>query len=217
MACGFGAFPETPEEEDLQDDSAFCAQRPVGSSAPRGRAWQEGFVHDVSMSREEAVVCSLRETSDSLPAAAEALDAQDGAEAAGDLLGGLSRSDSWMSMSVFSEGGTDISDAATDCSTPSSMPVWLRERVVSQGDDDPPLEFHRVERVGQRALIVARSLNGEVVAELEEPESDDELSDSSEVEIERSPSGLAMAQFLSEALRQRDASRTRTEGSDLAA
>eukprot|EP00930_Biecheleria_cincta_P012772 TRINITY_DN11718_c0_g3_i1.p1 TRINITY_DN11718_c0_g3~~TRINITY_DN11718_c0_g3_i1.p1 ORF type:complete len:205 (-),score=40.60 TRINITY_DN11718_c0_g3_i1:131-745(-) len=204
MACGFGAFPETPEEEDLQDDSAFCAQRPVGSSAPRGRAWQEGFVHDVSMSREEAVVCSLRETSDSLPAAAEALDAQDGAEAAGDLLGGLSRSDSWMSMSDLSEAGTDISNAATDCSS-GSTPAWLRGRVVRQGDANPIMEFQREEHPGQRTLIVVRSRNGEVVTQFEEQTLDYELSegsDSMDSEIESSPSGLAVAQFLSEALRQ---------------
>eukprot|EP00930_Biecheleria_cincta_P012768 TRINITY_DN11718_c0_g1_i3.p1 TRINITY_DN11718_c0_g1~~TRINITY_DN11718_c0_g1_i3.p1 ORF type:complete len:226 (-),score=42.03 TRINITY_DN11718_c0_g1_i3:119-796(-) len=217
MACCFGALATTTEEEVSQDASASSARQREGPSAPCGPAWQEGFVRDMLMS-SEATVSSLQGMSEILPAAAQALGTQDGADATGvaefdllhgqdDLLGGLSKSDSWTSMSALSEGGTDISDATTDCSAPGSMPAWLRERVVRQGDANPIMEFQREERVGQRALIVGRSLSGEVVAEFEEPESDDDLSersDPAEFEIERTPSGLAMAQFLSENIRQRE-------------
>eukprot|EP00930_Biecheleria_cincta_P082651 TRINITY_DN7234_c1_g1_i12.p1 TRINITY_DN7234_c1_g1~~TRINITY_DN7234_c1_g1_i12.p1 ORF type:complete len:116 (-),score=15.92 TRINITY_DN7234_c1_g1_i12:68-376(-) len=99
------------------------------------------------------------------------------------------------------------------------MPSWMRGRVVRQGDANPSTEFQREERPGQRSLIVVRSRNGEVVAELEQPEPDDELSendDSTESEIGSSASGRAMDQYLSEIIqrRQREASRTRAEGSD---
>eukprot|EP00930_Biecheleria_cincta_P082652 TRINITY_DN7234_c1_g1_i13.p1 TRINITY_DN7234_c1_g1~~TRINITY_DN7234_c1_g1_i13.p1 ORF type:complete len:245 (-),score=38.03 TRINITY_DN7234_c1_g1_i13:71-805(-) len=203
--------------------AAADARQPEGRYAPCGPALKEGFAcnsSDMSKSLQAAFPESC------LPARTHCT--QNGADAATvahfDLFHGqsdrcspgrISKSDSCR-RSTLSEGSTDISHATADCSSPGSMPVWLREHVVRQGDANPVMEFHREERPGQRTLIVARSLNGEVAAQIEEPEFDDELperSDSAEPEIESSPSGLAMAEFLSEIIQQRQTSHTREEGS----
>eukprot|EP00930_Biecheleria_cincta_P082661 TRINITY_DN7234_c1_g1_i8.p1 TRINITY_DN7234_c1_g1~~TRINITY_DN7234_c1_g1_i8.p1 ORF type:complete len:235 (-),score=37.12 TRINITY_DN7234_c1_g1_i8:39-743(-) len=225
--------PMAVKAEVSQDAAAANAGQSAGPHAPCGPAWQEGFV------------CNIADTSGSFQAevpdsclSAQALSAQNEGGATRDAqlhpfhgqgerwlctqgsLNVLSKSDSCMSMSSLSECGTDISHAATDCSSPDSMPAWLRERVVRRGDANPAMEFQREERPGQRPLILVRSLDGEVVAQFEERESHDELfesSDSTESEIESSPSGVAVAQFLSEAFRQRAAGHTRAEGSDLVA
>eukprot|EP00930_Biecheleria_cincta_P082659 TRINITY_DN7234_c1_g1_i5.p1 TRINITY_DN7234_c1_g1~~TRINITY_DN7234_c1_g1_i5.p1 ORF type:complete len:235 (-),score=37.59 TRINITY_DN7234_c1_g1_i5:312-1016(-) len=222
--------PMAVKAEVSQDAAAANAGQSAGPHAPCGPAWQEGFV------------CNIADTSGSFQAevpdsclSAQALSAQNEGGATRDAqlhpfhgqgerwlctqgsLNVLSKSDSCMSMSSLSECGTDISHAATDCSSPDSMPAWLRERVVRRGDANPAMEFQREERPGQRALIVVRSLDGEVVAQIEEQEFDDNLSETSdctEVDIESSASGLAMAQFLSEMIRQREASRTEAEGND---
>eukprot|EP00930_Biecheleria_cincta_P082654 TRINITY_DN7234_c1_g1_i15.p1 TRINITY_DN7234_c1_g1~~TRINITY_DN7234_c1_g1_i15.p1 ORF type:complete len:248 (-),score=46.18 TRINITY_DN7234_c1_g1_i15:468-1211(-) len=216
-------------EEAARDAAACKARRPEEPHAPCGPAWQEGFV------------CNTSDTSKSVQAAvpksclpAQANSTQNGGDAPRvaqlDPFHGqsekmpctdaspsrLSKSDSWLRSSLI-EGGTDISHVAADCFSPGLMPVWLRERVVRKGDANPVMEFQREERPGQRTLIVARSLDGEVAAQIEEPGFDDELleaSDSAEPEIESSPSGLATAQFLSENIRPRQAGHTRAEASD---
>eukprot|EP00930_Biecheleria_cincta_P082649 TRINITY_DN7234_c1_g1_i10.p1 TRINITY_DN7234_c1_g1~~TRINITY_DN7234_c1_g1_i10.p1 ORF type:complete len:231 (-),score=41.37 TRINITY_DN7234_c1_g1_i10:312-908(-) len=195
------------------------------------------------MGMQEGFVCNLSDMSESFQAAvpenclpAQALSTQNGGDATkvaqvdvshgqGERLwlctdaslGRVSNPDSRVNVSNLSGGGMDIHHAAMDCSSHDSMPTWLRERVVRRGDANPAMEFQREERPGQRALIVVRSLDGEVVAQIEEQEFDDNLSETSdctEVDIESSASGLAMAQFLSEMIRQREASRTEAEGND---
>eukprot|EP00930_Biecheleria_cincta_P073739 TRINITY_DN6102_c0_g1_i1.p1 TRINITY_DN6102_c0_g1~~TRINITY_DN6102_c0_g1_i1.p1 ORF type:complete len:200 (-),score=23.18 TRINITY_DN6102_c0_g1_i1:423-1022(-) len=107
----------------------------------------------------------------------------------------LSDSDASSIASLSDSGCSTVASRAA--SLPRFFPAAHRLQ-----NSHPPHEFH-IERPGQRALIIARSLHDAAELQMEEPDSDELSEDSSDSSQWETASGVAMRQLLQELFARR--------------